>query len=227
VNTVAERRRARLHRAGGSRSLIVPKEWLDRWEIADEVDLVLTDSGIRIEPPAIDAPNLDDDARFASFLQSLLFDAVSNPASLSDVEELLADDRAWLADLGIEWGVEIGRFNGWRILGHPVFRERYLALRSEARRLASTRPVAEARQHPTIKLFAAVNQILTDVIPADPDAPDFRLRDELAMFRRVKGHGLPDRYRLFFVFSSARRVIIVLYLNDDSSLRKEGERTDP
>jgi hypothetical protein len=102
VNTVAERRRARLHRAGGSRSLIVPKEWLDRWEIADEVDLVLTDSGIRIEPPVIDAPNLDDDARFASFLQSLLFDAVSNPASLTDVEELLADDKAWLADLGIE-----------------------------------------------------------------------------------------------------------------------------
>jgi toxin YhaV len=65
------------------------------------------------------------------------------------------------------------------------------------------------------------------VIPADPNAPDFRLRGELKLFRRLKGRGLPDRYRLFYVFSSTLRVIIMLYLNDESSLQQEGGRNDP
>jgi toxin YhaV len=115
----------------------------------------------------------------------------------------------------------------WRVLFHPIFRERYEALRLEARRIGAKLSNDEARQHPTVKRFAAVNKLLTDVIVADPNAPDFRLVGDLSKFRRAHGYGLPERYRLFWVFSSAQRIIIVLYLNDPETLRKSGAHTDP
>jgi toxin with endonuclease activity of toxin-antitoxin system len=43
----------------------------------------------------------------------------------------------------------------------------------------------------------------------------------------VKKHGLPERFRLFYTFSSAQRVIIPLYLNDANTLRKRGAGSDP
>lgn len=38
---------------------------------------------------------------------------------------------------------------------------------------------------------------------------------------------MPERYRLFYTFSSAERVIIPLYLNDADTLRKRGAGSDP
>lgn len=115
----------------------------------------------------------------------------------------------------------------WRVLFHPLFRERYEALRIAARKIGSRVPKEEARQHPTVKLLAAVNQLLTQTIPADPNAPDFRLVGDLRKFRRAHGYGLPARYRLFWIFSSARHVVIALYLNDVDTLRQSGSSTDP
>ena len=43
----------------------------------------------------------------------------------------------------------------------------------------------------------------------------------------MKKHGLPERYRLFYTFSSVERVIIPLYLNDTATLRKRGAGSDP
>ena len=117
--------------------------------------------------------------------------------------------------------------NGWTLLYHPVFGERYAVLRDQARRLKRELPTAEYVSHPTVKLAAAVHRLLLEIIPADPDAPEFRLRGNLSTFRRAKGHGLPPHYRLFWVFSTRARTVIYLYLNDPATLRKEGSRTDP
>ncbi len=117
--------------------------------------------------------------------------------------------------------------NGWTLLYHPVFGDRYAALRDEARRLKPQLPADDYIQHPTVKLAAAVHRLITQIVPTDPDAPEYRLRGALAKSRRAKGHGLPPRYRLFCVFSRQARVIIFLYLNDETTLRKAGARTDP
>jgi len=53
------------------------------------------------------------------------------------------------------------------------------------------------------------------------------LEDDISKFRRVKKHGLPERFRLFYTFSSVQRVIIPLYLNDANTLRKTGAGSDP
>jgi toxin YhaV len=105
---------------------------------------------------------------------------------------------------------------------HPEFAKRFDALLVNAEK--ATR--AERGDHPDVKLLAAVVRLVETVVPADPDHPDFRLRGGLGRFRRAKGHGLPSRYRLFWVFSSRARAIVFLYLNDASSLRKAGARSD-
>jgi toxin YhaV len=117
--------------------------------------------------------------------------------------------------------------NGWTLLYHPVFGNRYAELREEARRLKGRLPEAEYRAHPLVKLGAAVRRLVMETVSADPDHPDFRLSGDLSAFRRAKGHGLPPRYRLFWAFSRQARTVIFLYLNTSETLRKEGAKTDP
>ncbi len=117
--------------------------------------------------------------------------------------------------------------NGWKLLYHPVFGDRYAQLRARARELKASLPPREFTKHPDVKLVAAVRRAILEIIPEDPNRPDFWLGADLAAFRRVKGYGLPDRYRLYYVFSSTARTVIVLYLNDSASLRKDAAKTDP
>jgi toxin YhaV len=117
--------------------------------------------------------------------------------------------------------------NGWTLLYHPVFGARYSELRSEVRRLKAALPPDEFVRHPLVKLVAAIRRLVLEIVPRDPDAPEFRLHAGLAKFRRAKGRGLPPRYRLFWVCSERARTIIFLYVNDQTTLRKEGARTDP
>ena len=117
--------------------------------------------------------------------------------------------------------------NGWTLLYHPVFGDRYAALRDRVKILKSTLTEAEYCKHPDVKLFASVYRALMEIVPGDPNRPDFLLKRDLAKFRRVKGHGLPPRYRLFYVFANEAKLIIFLYLNATDTLRKEGARTDP
>jgi toxin YhaV len=117
--------------------------------------------------------------------------------------------------------------NDWTVLYHPIFASRFTALLDEAQRLKARLSQNDYIQHPRVKLAAAVYRLITEVVPANPDAPDYRLHGTLAKFRRAKGQGLPPRYRLFWVFSQQAHVIVFLYLNDDTTLRKAGARTDP
>jgi len=119
------------------------------------------------------------------------------------------------------------RINGWLVLYGPEFARSYEQLRDEVRKLKSALSTEAFQHHATVKLFAHIRRFVRELVPADPNAPDFMLGGGLARFRRGKGHGIPDRYRIIWVFSTKRRVIIFLYLNDESTLRKAGASTDP
>ncbi len=54
----------------------------------------------------------------------------------------------------------------------------------------------EYRRHPDVELLAAVQRAVTDIIPADPKAAEFRLRDDLGNFRRLKKRGGPATTRI-------------------------------
>ena len=112
------------------------------------------------------------------------------------------------------------RFNGWQILFNEPFTTAYGDLS------ASLNP-KEFKQHPDIKLFSALYKVIYEVVPGDPNHPDFRLDGQLRKFRRVKGRGLPARFRLFFIFMESTKTIVFLYMNDRRSLRKAGDPRDP
>jgi toxin YhaV len=118
-------------------------------------------------------------------------------------------------------------FHGWTVLFSEPLLTAYGDLSARARALKGELSEQEYARHPDVRLFLAVRELTKNVIPSDPHHADYRLLGDLAKFRRTKGRGLPNRYRLFWVFSEQLRVIIFLYLNDSTSLREEGGRRDP
>jgi len=118
---------------------------------------------------------------------------------------------------------------GWNLFQFRPFAQRLQALTQEVSRLAQADPIGYKR-HPQTKLLASVYQSMTVTVPANPADPVFRLGHTLGKshgnWRRVK-KGLPQRYRLFFMFASnPLAVVIYAWLNDEHTLRKEGSRTD-
>lgn len=115
-----------------------------------------------------------------------------------------------------------GVINGWRVLLHPRCARRYARLLGQAQRLSLTLPAEDFRQHPTVRLAAAVHRLVATIVPADPDAPDFRRGGALAGFRCAAGHGLPAGALLCWTFSPQARAIIFLYLHEGET-GEEGE----
>lgn len=78
-------------------------------------------------------------------------------------------------------------------------------------KLAQQNPI-EYKSHLKTRLLASVHKCITQLLPANPDHPDFRLGktlgSEYANWRRVK-KGMPDRYRLFSRFASSPVQLIV------------------
>jgi toxin YhaV len=119
--------------------------------------------------------------------------------------------------------------NGWSLYYYRTFKAALDELEAVVTKLAADDP-AGYKTHPKTKLLASVYRAITQLVPANPDAPGFRLGKTLGAghtnWRRVK-KGMPDRYRLFFRFaSSPGKVIVYVWFNDEDTLRKAGSKTD-
>ena len=119
--------------------------------------------------------------------------------------------------------------NGWRLYYHRIFKAALDELEVAVSKLAAGDPEGY-KTHPKTKLLASVYRVITQLVPANPGAPDFRLGKTLGAdnthWRRVK-KGMPDRYRLFFrCASSPVKVIVYVWFNDENTLRKAGSKTD-
>lgn len=119
--------------------------------------------------------------------------------------------------------------NGWRLYYFRIFKAALDELEAVVTDLAERDPKGY-KTHPKTKLLASVYRAVTELVPANPDAPDFRLGKTLGAantnWRRVK-KGMPDRYRLFFRFASNPvKVIVYVWFNDEDTLRKVGSKTN-
>jgi toxin YhaV len=119
--------------------------------------------------------------------------------------------------------------NGWNLFQFKPFAQRLKTLTQDVASLAKSDPTGY-KQHPKTKLLASVYRSISEAVPTNPADPVFRLGHTLGKshgnWRRVK-KGLPQRYRLFFMFASnPLQVIIYAWLNDEDTLRKEGSRND-
>ena len=119
--------------------------------------------------------------------------------------------------------------HGWSLYFYRSFKVALDELEAVVTKLAAQDP-AGYQTHPKTKLLASVYRAITELVPANPDAPGFRLGKTLGAdntnWRRAN-KGMPDRYRLFFRFASSPvKVIVYVWFNDEDTLRKAGSKTD-
>ena len=116
--------------------------------------------------------------------------------------------------------------NGWRLFQYPLFENQLKNLTEAVEELLISQPDTY-REHPKAKLLATIHRHVTEIIPRDPNAPEFRQGDTLGPDNRHWFRAkFQQRYRLFFRFSTKDRVIVYVWVNDEFTLRKAGSKTD-
>ena len=118
--------------------------------------------------------------------------------------------------------------NGWQLYYFKAFQAALDELEAAVTQLAAKDPKGY-KTHPKTKLLASVYRAITQQVPANPDAPEFRLGKTLGAaathWRRIK-KGMPESYRLFFRFASSPiQIIIYVWFNDENTLRKASSRS--
>lgn len=116
--------------------------------------------------------------------------------------------------------------NGWSIFAHPVFLDQLETLIDEVEARKERDPQTWQKKN-CAKLLAAIFKLITEIIPADPAAPQFRQGHTLGDARRHWFHAkFFQQYRLFFRFDSGSQVIVLAWVNDENTLRAFGRKTD-
>lgn len=116
----------------------------------------------------------------------------------------------------------------WQKLWHPIFEDKYLALLTLVEREIEHSP-DHFYETTLYKFFECVTDCIENRIFIDPTLPEFILGNTLGKdnrdWRRAK-KGMPNRYRLFFKYSTTRNSIVLAWFNDENTLRKAGSKTD-
>ncbi|WP_376986566.1 type II toxin-antitoxin system YhaV family toxin [Bosea sp. R86505] len=117
--------------------------------------------------------------------------------------------------------------NGWTIFAHPLLLDQLERATSAVEAAKAADPVG-FQGTAQAKLLAALAKLLFETVPADPTRPEYRQGDTLGAarkhwFRAKFGNG---RFRLFFRFDSKTKIIIFAWVNDETTLRTYGAKTD-
>lgn len=114
--------------------------------------------------------------------------------------------------------------NGWTILAHPFFLDQLEKLIDAVETLRAKKPDDYGKNANT-KLLAALNKLVFQTIPGDPTATAYRQggNTHKHWFRAKFGNG---RFRLFFRYDLNAKVIIFAWVNDETTLRTYGAKTD-
>jgi toxin YhaV len=115
--------------------------------------------------------------------------------------------------------------SNYLLKAHEFYQQRVDLLKSKIIKLKKNLLPEVFLQHELVKFAFRLRKATEEVIPENPDKPEYRLKGSLKKYRRYK-QGL-TRYRLIFFFSSHPPVIVYLYINDEKHLRKEGDKNDP
>lgn len=116
--------------------------------------------------------------------------------------------------------------NGWSLYAHPLFLDQLEGLIEEVEARRERDPEGWRKKN-CAKRLAAILKLVTEDIPAEPGAAQFRQGDTLGAHRKHWFRGkFFQQYPLFFRFDSAAQVIILAWVNDEKTLRAYGSRTD-
>ncbi|GLS28956.1 toxin YhaV [Mesorhizobium albiziae] len=117
--------------------------------------------------------------------------------------------------------------NGWQLFAHPLFLDQLERLIAAVERAKAKDPEGY-RSTANAKLLGAIERLIFEQIPDDPALPEYRQGTTLGggrkhWFRAKFGGG---RFRLFFRYSSEARIIIIAWVNDETTLRTYGAKND-
>jgi len=114
----------------------------------------------------------------------------------------------------------------WRVYAHPLFLDQLDALTKAVDRAGRKDPTGYINGRDA-KMLAAVLKLAFEDIPAAPSHTRFEQGETLGAgrkhWRRAKFY---QQYRLFFRFSTAAKVIVLAWVNDEQTKRAYGSRTD-
>lgn len=116
--------------------------------------------------------------------------------------------------------------NGWRLYKHKLFARQYDKLLTEAEHIRAVQP-ANYKKHNSIKFLTRVTQLISEEIPADPAHDRFNQGNTLGVEYRHWKRAKFGRYRLFFRYDRTKKIIVYAWINDETTLRKEGDKNDP
>ncbi|MDX2106591.1 MAG: type II toxin-antitoxin system YhaV family toxin [Candidatus Melainabacteria bacterium] len=121
---------------------------------------------------------------------------------------------------------------------HPLFEAEYEKLLTQAEKIKARQPDTY-QNHKTVRLLARITDLITKEIPEDPERHNRwnqgnTLVTDHRHWKRAK-FGKDRRYRLFFRYDAKSKeippgkgkAIIYVWINDDKSMRKEGDKNDP
>ena len=114
----------------------------------------------------------------------------------------------------------------WFLLAHPAFMNQ-LIITSEKMAAAKAKAGTDWINHPDVKRHFALTRQITERIPLDPSSADFRLGHSLGDKYKVwfRANFL-QQYRIFFRYSSLKKIIVYGWVNDPTTLRSYGSKTD-
>jgi toxin YhaV len=116
--------------------------------------------------------------------------------------------------------------NGWSIFAHPLFLEQVEELVRQVINLRSKDANNYKKKNAT-KRLAAIAKLAFEVIPQDPTRSEYRLGstlgDEYKHWFRAKFF---QQYRLFFRYHQASKILLFVWVNDESSKRSYESNTD-
>jgi toxin YhaV len=118
--------------------------------------------------------------------------------------------------------------NGWRLFQYKLFTCQLDQLVAEVKKLQQSQP-STYKNHPRTKRLARIRQLMLEEIPADPGHERWNqgntLGPQFRFWKRAKFG--QNRFRLFFRYDGTKKVIIYAWVNDENSLRREGDKNDP
>ncbi|MCE1008880.1 type II toxin-antitoxin system YhaV family toxin [Pseudomonas sp. WOUb67] len=109
--------------------------------------------------------------------------------------------------------------HGWTVIAHPLFLAKLEALSAQVQAQMHKDPTGYTRRN-AYKRLAAIKRLAFDVIPQDPTKPEYRqgatLGGDHKHWFRAKFF---QQYRLFFRYHTPSRIIVLAWVNDESSKR--------
>ena len=117
--------------------------------------------------------------------------------------------------------------HGWPLLIHGCLIDQLRNLHRAVER-TQRRDTAGSASNANVKLFQTLSRLMPVVIPQDPSRAEYRQGNTFGPQRRRRRRAKVGRgFRLFFRFDTKAKVIVYVWVNDQSTLRSTGSRTDP